>query len=140
MACAKKSRAIDDFKKKIAEYKKCISNTENDIKTNLLNKYLKYLKSEKNADFSIKSFSQKNNRNYLHQRSAEKNIIIHGWISMLRDKVMFFLKITLLRKDEVINSNNNIDCIIEHKIICDDDIITNKFNDYFINVGSSLAI
>ena len=48
---------------------------------------------------------------------------------MLRDKVMFFLRITLLRKDDVINSNNNIDCIIEHKIICDDDIITNEFND-----------
>ena len=37
------------------------------------------------------------------------------------------------------NFIKNIDFIINDQLVCDNVIIANKFNDYFVNVGSSLA-
>ena len=46
---------------------------------------------------------------------------------------------TLLDKDAEINVCKTVDFIIHNRLVCDYNVISNTFNDYFISIGSILA-
>ena len=46
---------------------------------------------------------------------------------------------TVLDKDAGINVYKDVDFIIDNRLVCDYDSISNTLNDYFISIGSILA-
>ena len=46
---------------------------------------------------------------------------------------------TLLDKDAGINVCKTVDFIIDNRLVCDYNVISNAFNDYFVSIGSILA-
>ena len=46
---------------------------------------------------------------------------------------------TLYDKDAGINVCKTVDFIIDNRLVCDYNVISNKFNDYFVSIGSILA-
>ena len=93
----------------------------------------------------LTSLSTKNIRTNILQTSelqretiSENNLIYNLMIWEKKQKTFKVIR-TLLDKDAGINLCKTVDFIIDNRLVCDYNVISNMFNDYFISIGSILA-
>ena len=86
------------------------------------------------------NYKQFKNRNLNEQRKAERNYYIEQFELNKQDlKKSWEIIKNLIGKEDNKCSMNQIDFLINGQYVSDRKTIANTFNDYFINVGSSLA-
>ena len=77
-----------------------------------------------------------------NQRIAERNYFRKQFdLQDCNMRKTFKLKVirTLLDKDAGNNVSKSIDFVVNNAITCDQKLLSNSFNDYFISFGSTLA-
>ena len=92
------------------------------------------------TELNIQKYKSFKNRHLADQRAAERAHYKEqfGMFSDVLKKSFRVLR-NLICKNNGYNMTNNIDLIIDKLIVSDKTKIANGFNDYFVNVGSTLS-
>ncbi len=113
-----------DIKKEIKIREELLSDSRDDRNDN--NKASKY-KQIKNKIITIRRSAEK--KYYKEQFELNAHDLRKSWKIIKQ----------IIGKEEKCNKSSQLDFIIEGEIITDNSIISNAFNNYFINVGAALA-
>ena len=85
-------------------------------------------------------YKEYKNKNLTNQRIAEKDYFRKQFDLQSHDIGKAFKVIrTLLDEDAGFHVCKTVDFIIDNRLVCDYNVISNTFNDYFISIGSILA-
>ena len=100
-----------------------------------------HAKSKKTpTEANILEYKEYKNTNLTNQRIAETDYFRKQFDLQTHDMRKTFKVIrTILDKDTGINVCKTVDFIIGNRFVCDYNDISNKFNDYFVYIGSILA-
>ena len=100
-----------------------------------------YMQRKKNpTEANILEYKEYKNKSLTNQRIAEKDCFRKQFDLQTHDIGIFFKVIrTLLDKDAGINVCKTVDSIIDNRLVCNYNVISNTFNDYFMSIGSILA-
>ena len=112
-----------------------------ELKKEILERERLHLISKKHpTDSNIQAYKDIKNRNLSNQRAAERNYYkneyeLHGNDMHGRWKVLK----KVIGKEDNISSTSCNEFIINNKLVTDGHIISNSFNEYFVNVGRLLS-
>ena len=113
----------------------------NKLKADIVQREKLLIISKKNpTEINIQKYKSFKNRNLADQRAAERAHYKEQFGIFSDDlKTSFRVLRKLICKDNGHNMTNNIDFVIDKSIVADKTKIANGFNDYFVNVGSTLS-
>ena len=113
----------------------------NKLKADIVQKEKLLIISKKTpTELNIQKYKSFKNRNLADQRATERAHYKEQFGIFSDDlKKSFRVLRKLICKDNGHNMTNNIDFVIDKSIVSDKTKIANGFNDYFVNVGSTLS-
>ena len=92
------------------------------------------------TEANILGYKEYKNKNLTTQRIAERDYFRKQFDLQSRDMGKTFKLIrTLIDKDAGINVCKTVDFILDNRLVCDYNVISNTFNEYFISICSILA-
>ena len=111
------------------------------LKDEIIKQEKLHAKSKKTpTEANILEYKEYKNKNLTNQQIAEKDYFRKQFDLQTHDMGKTFKVIrTLLDKDADINDGKTVDFIIDNRLVCDYNVISNTFNDYFVSIGSILT-